>query len=62
MAGGRWALVGSAHGRALMPISGALRLGQRFAIDFAARLDASCRTRAPGECVRRPTSWDSSIG
>lgn len=44
VAGGRWALVASAHRRGLLPVNGALRLGQRFAIDFSARLDASGRT------------------
>ena len=44
VAGGRWALVASAHRRGLMPINGALHLGQRFAIDFSALLDGSGRT------------------
>jgi murein DD-endopeptidase MepM/ murein hydrolase activator NlpD len=37
------AIVGP-HRRALQAINGALRLGQRFAIDFSARLDADGRT------------------
>jgi Peptidase family M23 len=44
LAGGRWALVVGAHRRSLQPVNGALRLGQRFAIDFSARLDSSGRT------------------
>ena len=38
------------HRRSLQPVNGGLHLGQRFAIDFAARLDAEDR-RTP---VRRP--------
>lgn len=37
--GGRWVGVIGAHRRALAPINGRLRLGQRFAVDFAARLN-----------------------
>lgn len=44
LAGGRWVVVTSVHRRGLQPVNGALRLGQRFAIDFSARLDASGRT------------------
>lgn len=46
LAGGRWVVVTSVHRRGLLPVNGALRLGQRFAIDFSARLDASGRTHA----------------
>ncbi len=45
--GKRWAAVGGAdgpHRRAILAVNGSLRLGQRFAIDFAARLDAEGRT------------------
>ena len=46
--GGRWAAVGGPagpHRRALQAVNGHLRLGQRFAVDFAALLDAEGRTR-----------------
>ena len=45
--GGRWVAVGGPlgpHRRALQPINGALRNGQRFAVDFSALLDAKGRT------------------
>jgi hypothetical protein len=42
--GPRWATVVGAHRRAFQPVNGGLRLGQRFAIDFSARLDAEDRT------------------
>ncbi len=42
--GGRWVGVIGAHRRALAPIDGRLRLGQRFAVDFAARLNRTGRT------------------
>ncbi len=42
--GGRWVGVIGAHRRALAPINGRLRLGQRFAVDFAARLNRAGRT------------------
>jgi Peptidase family M23 len=42
--GSRWATVVGPHRRALQPVDGGLRLSQRFAIDFAARLDAEDRT------------------
>ena len=45
--GGRWVGVGGPQGphrRALQAVNGHLRLGQRFAVDFAARLDAQGRT------------------
>jgi hypothetical protein len=43
--GGRWVAVVGAHRRALQPINGRLRNGQRFAIDFAGLLDSKRRTR-----------------
>jgi hypothetical protein len=45
--GGRWVAVGGAagpHRRALQAVNGGLRLGQRFAVDFAALLDDQGRT------------------
>lgn len=45
--GGRWVAVGGAigpHRRALQAVNGRLRLGQRFAVDFAAMLDDEGRT------------------
>ncbi|MBK5232413.1 MAG: M23 family metallopeptidase [Thermoleophilia bacterium] len=42
--GPRWATVVGPHRRAIQPVNGSLRLSQRFAIDFAARLDAKKRT------------------
>jgi len=45
--GGRWAAAGGPagpHRRALQAVNGQLRLGQRFAVDFVARLDAEGRT------------------
>lgn len=48
--GGRWAVVASVHRRSLLPINGALRNGQRFAVDFSALLDAHGRThRGPAD-------------
>jgi murein DD-endopeptidase MepM/ murein hydrolase activator NlpD len=47
LAGGRWIAVGGAEGphrRALQAVDGHLRLGQRFAVDFAALLDAEGRS------------------
>jgi murein DD-endopeptidase MepM/ murein hydrolase activator NlpD len=47
--GGRWVAIGGPlgpHRRALQPINGALRNGQRFAVDFSALLDAKGRTHA----------------
>jgi len=41
---GRWVAVVGPHRRALQPVNGALRNGQRFAIDFSARLDDAGRT------------------
>lgn len=42
--GGRWAVIASVHRRSLQPVNGALRDGQRFAVDFAARLGGKGRT------------------
>ncbi len=42
--GGRWVAVVGPHRRAMQPIDGNLRSGQRFAIDFSARLDGKGRT------------------
>lgn len=42
--GGRWVAIVGPHRRALQPVNGALRNGQRFAIDFSARLDGAGRT------------------
>jgi hypothetical protein len=45
--GGRWVAVGGAlgpHRRALQAVNGRLRLGQRFAVDFAALLDGQGRS------------------
>jgi hypothetical protein len=52
--GGRWIAVGGAagpHRRALQAVNGGLRLGQRFAVDFAALLDSQGRTHVgdPGQ-------------
>jgi murein DD-endopeptidase MepM/ murein hydrolase activator NlpD len=47
--GGRWAAVGGPagpHRRALQAVNGHLRLGQRFAVDFAALLDDEGRTHS----------------
>jgi Peptidase family M23 len=43
--GGRWTVVVGSHRRSLLPINGGLHDGQRFAIDFAALLDARGRSR-----------------
>ena len=42
--GPRWVAVVGPHRRSLQPVNGGLHLGQRFAIDFAARLDAEDRS------------------
>jgi hypothetical protein len=42
--GGRWVPVIGAHRRSLFPVNGQLRDGQRFAVDFSARLDSGGRT------------------
>jgi Peptidase family M23 len=42
--GGRWAAIVGPHRRALQAVDGHLRLAQRFAIDFSARLDDEDRT------------------
>jgi len=42
--GGRWVAIIGAHRRALQPVNGALRNGQRFAVDWSARLDDAGRT------------------
>ncbi len=42
--GGRWVAVVGPHRRAMQPVNGRLRNGQRFAVDFAALLDAKRRT------------------
>ena len=47
--GPRWVAIGGPmgpHRRALQPLRGRLRLGQRFAVDFSARLDGQARTYA----------------
>jgi murein DD-endopeptidase MepM/ murein hydrolase activator NlpD len=44
--GGRWVAIVGPHRRALQAVNGALSLGQRFAIDFSARLDTHGRTYA----------------
>jgi hypothetical protein len=42
--GGRWVPVIGVHRRSLFPVNGQLRDGQRFAVDFSARLDRGGRT------------------
>jgi hypothetical protein len=42
--GGRWVAIVGPHRRALQPVNGSLRNGQRFAIDYSARLDGAGRT------------------
>ena len=42
--GGRWVAVVGPHRRAIYPVNGHVRLGQRFAVDFSARLDKRGRT------------------
>lgn len=44
--GGRWVAIVGPHRRALQPVNGAFHLGQRFAIDWGALLDAKGRTHA----------------
>lgn len=44
--GGPWVAVVGSHRRALQPVNGAFRDGQRFAIDFAALLEDGGRTHA----------------
>lgn len=44
--GGRWVGVVGPHRRAIYPVNGHVRLGQRFAVDFSARLDGRGRTHA----------------
>jgi hypothetical protein len=44
--GGRWVAIGSVHRRSILPVGGALRLGQRFAVDFSALLDSQGRTHS----------------
>jgi hypothetical protein len=44
--GGGWAAIVGPHRRALQAVDGDLRLAQRFAIDFSARLDGEGRTHA----------------
>src|SRR5690606_33743067 len=44
--GGPWAAIVGPHRRALQAVDGRLRLAQRFAIDFSARLDDGDRTHA----------------
>jgi hypothetical protein len=46
--GGRWVGIVGPHRRALQPVNGSLRNGQRFAIDFSARLDDAGRTHTAG--------------
>jgi hypothetical protein len=42
--GGPWVAIVGPHRRSLQPVNGALHNGQRFAIDFSARLDDGGRT------------------
>jgi hypothetical protein len=42
--GGRWVAVVGAHRRAIQPVNGGLHDAQRFAVDFAARLDSTGHT------------------
>ncbi len=44
--GGRWVAAVGHHRRVILPVNGHLRLGQRFAVDFSARLDRRGRTHA----------------
>jgi murein DD-endopeptidase MepM/ murein hydrolase activator NlpD len=42
--GGRWVAIVGPHRRAINPVNGQVRLGQRFAVDFSALLDRDGRT------------------
>jgi Peptidase family M23 len=42
--GARWVSVIGAHRKGLTPVNNALHLGERFAVDYSARLDAQGRT------------------
>lgn len=44
--GGPWVPVMGVHRRSLFPVNGRLRDGQRFAVDFSARLDSQDRTHS----------------
>jgi murein DD-endopeptidase MepM/ murein hydrolase activator NlpD len=44
--GPRWAAVTSVHRRSMVSVGGHLRLGQRYAVDFSARLDRRDRTHS----------------
>ncbi len=55
LAGSGWIAIVGAHRRAVQPVDGALDNGQRFAVDFAARLDASGRALV-GDPALNP-SW-----
>ena len=52
--GPRWVAVVGPHRRSLQPVNGGLHLGQRFAIDFAARLDAEDRSH---QCADQNASY-----
>jgi hypothetical protein len=54
--GGRWVAVGgpAGHRRGMQAVNGHLRLGQRFAVDFAALLDAEGRTTG-GDPAQNPS-------
>ena len=55
LAGSGWIAIVGAHRRAVQSVDGALDNGQRFAVDFAARLDASGRALV-GDPALNP-SW-----
>jgi hypothetical protein len=55
--GPRWAVIVSAHRRALQPVNGALQNAQRFATDWSARLDAEGRTSA-GDLTQNTSYFD----
>jgi murein DD-endopeptidase MepM/ murein hydrolase activator NlpD/pimeloyl-ACP methyl ester carboxylesterase len=55
--GGRWVGIVGPHRRALNPVNGRIRLGQRFAVDFSARLDAQGRTHV-GDPNRNDSYFD----
>ena len=59
-AGPRWVAVVGPHRRSLQPVNGGLHLGQRFAIDFAARLDAEDRSHTGAPTRTRATSTTAS--